>query len=145
VNVILDSLGVAEVDPEAWEHAEEPKPEDIVAVKSDYTLRPGDLVRVTVFELVQDGVPLVNDYLVSETGKVSIPEVGVVQAAGLTETQLEEEIKRIVSPNILKKPLVTVILLNSQQRTFSILGNGVSVGPVQVVRPLVDLRRPRLD
>lgn len=92
VNVILDSLGVAEEDPEAWEHAEEPKPEDIVAVKSDYTLRPGDLVRVTVFELVQEGVPL-----------------------------------------------VTVILLNSQQRTFSILGNGVP-SPSRYMIPRYDFR-----
>jgi protein involved in polysaccharide export with SLBB domain len=139
VNVILDSLGVAEEDPAAWEHAEEPKPDDIVAVKSDYTLRPGDLVRVTIFELVQEGVPLVNDYLVSETGKVSIPEVGVVQAAGLTETQLEEEIKQILSPSILKKPLVTVVLLNSQQRTFSILGNGVP-SPSRYMIPRYDFR-----
>jgi polysaccharide export outer membrane protein len=139
VNVIRDSLGVAEESPAAWEHAEEPKPADIVAVKSDYTLRPGDLVRVTIFELFQEGVPLVNDYLVSETGKVSIPEVGVVQAAGLTETQLEDEIKQILSPSILKKPLVTVVLMNSQQRTFSILGNGVP-SPSRYVIPRYDFR-----
>ena len=125
VNVILDSLGVAEETPVAWEHADEPRPSDVVAVKGDYTLRPGDLVRVSIFELLQEGVPVINDYLVSETGKVSIPEVGVLQAGGLTETQLEEEIRQTLSPGILKAPSVTVILLNSQQRTFSVLGDGV--------------------
>ena len=125
VNVILDSLGVAEETPMAWENADEPQPKDIVAVRGDYTLRSGDLLRISVFELFQEGVTMVNDYIVSETGKVSIPEVGIVQATGLTETQLEEEIKEILSPAILKEPSVTVTLMNSQQRTFSILGNGV--------------------
>ena len=125
VNVILDSLGVAEETPVAWENAEEPRPRDITAVRGDYTLRGGDLVRISIFELFQEGATMVNDYIVSETGKVSIPEVGVVQASGLTETQLEEEIKEILSPGILKEPSVTVTLMNSQQRTFSILGNGV--------------------
>jgi protein involved in polysaccharide export with SLBB domain len=125
VNVILNSLGVAEETPVAWENAEEPRSKDLVVLKRDYALRPGDLVQITIFELYQEGVPLVGQFLVSETGKISVPEVGVIQAAGLTETQLEEEIKKILSPDILKDPAVTVILLDSQQRTFSILGNGV--------------------
>ncbi len=125
VNVILDSLGVAEETPSPWQGAEEPRPKDIVAVKGDYLLRSGDLLRIGIFELYQDAATVTNDYLVSETGKISVPVVGVVQAAGLTETQLEEEIKQILSPNILKDPSITVTLLNSQQRTFSILGNGI--------------------
>ncbi len=125
VNVILDSLGVAEETPVAWENAEAPRQEDTIAVQGDYRLRGGDLVRISIFELFQEGAPVVNDYVVSESGKISIPEVGVVQAAGLTETQLEEEIRQIFSPAILKKPSITVTLMNSQQRTYSILGNGV--------------------
>ena len=84
VNVILDSLGVAEEAPVAWEHAEAPEPKDIVAVTGDYTLRSGDLVRIAIFELFQEGTTMVNDFVVSESGKISIPEVGIVQAAGLT-------------------------------------------------------------
>jgi len=125
VNVILDSLGVAEETPVAWKTASEPRPQDLVAVKGDYTLRTGDLVRISIFELFQEGATMVNDYVVSETGKISIPEVGVIQAAGLTETQLEQEIRQSLAPSILKEPSVTVSLMNSQQRTFSVLGNGV--------------------
>jgi protein involved in polysaccharide export with SLBB domain len=139
VNVILGSLGVAEETPVAWESAEEPRPKDVVAQNGDYALRPGDLVQITIFELYQEGVPLVNQFLVSETGKISIPEVGVIQAAGLTETQLENEIKKILSPNILKEPAVTVILVDSQQRTFSILGNGVQ-RPGRFLIPRYDFR-----
>jgi protein involved in polysaccharide export with SLBB domain len=125
VNVILDSLGVAEESPVAWENGEEPKPRDIVAVRSDYTLRSGDVVRISIYELLQEGAMSINDYIVSETGKISIPEVGVIQAAGLTETQLEQEIREILSPAVLKSPSITVVLLSSQQRMFSVLGGGV--------------------
>ena len=125
VNVILDSLGVAEETPVAWEGAEEPLPIDTVASVADYALRPGDTVTIQIFELLRDGVMHINNYLVTETGRISVPEVGEVQAAGLTETQLEGHIKKRLAPNILKQPSVTVTLVNSQQRAFSILGDGV--------------------
>jgi polysaccharide export outer membrane protein len=125
VNVILDSLGVAEEKPVAWEGGEDPRPIDVIAYEADYVFGSGDLVRITIFELLREGVQFFNDYVVTETGKISIPEVGVVEAAGLTETQLEEEIKQILSPGILKDPVVSVILRTSQQRAFSILGQGI--------------------
>jgi polysaccharide export outer membrane protein len=139
VNVILDSLGVAEETPIAWEKTEEPRPSDVVAVQTDYVFRAGDTIRVSIYELYQEGMPAVNDYVVTETGKISIPEVGVIQAAGLTETQLEDEIKRIISPDILIEPSISVSLVNSQQRTFSILGEGV-LAPNRYVIPRYDFR-----
>ncbi len=125
VNVILDSLGVAEETPVAWEEGEEPKPIDTVPDETDYTFRSGDIVRIDIYELLGQGTRFVNEYIVTETGKISIQEVGVVEVAGFTETQLEENIKQILSPNLLKNPLVTVTLISSQQRAFSILGDGV--------------------
>ncbi len=125
VNVILDSLGVAEEPAVAWEIAEEPRPEDIRPVKTDYVLQPGDVVQVTIYELLQESSAVVNNYVVTETGKLSIPEVGPIQAAGLTERQLEEEIRRILSPAILRNPSVTATVVRSERHTFSILGNGV--------------------
>ncbi len=89
VNVVLDSLGVAEETPSAWEGAEEPRPIDVMAFETDYVFGSGDFVRISIFELLQEGVPFGNDYVVTETGKISIPDVGVVEAAGLTESKLE--------------------------------------------------------
>ena len=128
VNVILDSLGVADEEPPTWQGAEPPRPIDVIARETDYVLSEGDVVRVFIFELFQEGVGFSNEYIINETGKISISEVGIVDAAGLTESQLEEEIKRIVSPGILKEPLVSVLLVSSQKRTFSVLGNGLTTG-----------------
>ncbi len=139
VNVILDSLGVAEETPVAWEQGQEPRPADTVVMETDYVFRSGDIARISIFELLQDGAMAVNDYVVTETGKISIPDVGVVEAAGLTETQLEEEIRQILSPSILKDPSVTVTLMASQQRTFSILGDGVPA-PGRYLIPRYDFR-----
>jgi protein involved in polysaccharide export with SLBB domain len=139
VNVILDSLGVAEEEPVAWEGAEEPLPIDTVITESDYVFMSGDVVTVSIFELLQEGVQYVNSYVVTETGKISIPEVGVIQAAGMTETQLEDQIKRILSPSILKEPSVTVTLARSQQRAFSVLGDGVPL-PGRYLIPRYDFR-----
>jgi polysaccharide export outer membrane protein len=125
VNVILDSLGVAEETPAAWETGVEPKPADIIAYDTDYVFGPGDVVSISIFELFNEGTMFNTQLVVTETGKISIPDVGVVEAAGLTESQLEEEIKQILSPNIIKEPSVVVTLLQSQSKMFSILGSGV--------------------
>jgi len=126
VNVILDTLGVAEEAPSAWVGAEDPRPIDVQALETDYALNPGDVVNVIIFELLQEGQSYGSQHAVTESGKISIPEVGVVQAAGLTETQLEEEIRQILSPGWIKEPSVTVTLVRSDRRTVSVLGVGVT-------------------
>ena len=125
VNVILDSLGVADEKPSEWTGAEDPKPIDVMVYEDDYTFAPGDIIRVSIFELLQEGQTYINDFVVTETGRISIPEVGVVGVVGLTEAQLEEEIKQTLSPGVLKEPVITVSSLSSERRTYSILGNGV--------------------
>jgi len=142
VNVILDSLGVAEEAPMAWEQAKEPLPIDTMAVEADYVFRAGDIISVAIFELLQDNIQFVDNYVVTETGRISIPEVGVIEAAGLTETQLEEKIRQILSPSmndLLKNPSVIVTLAGSQQRAFSIIGDGVPI-PGRYSIPRYDFR-----
>ena len=126
VNTILDTLGVAEESPSPYETAEDPRPIDVVAQETDYLLGPGDAIRITIFELLQEGATFVNDFTITETGKItSIPEIGMVEAAGLTEAQLGDEIRRSLYPGTLKDPSVTVTLLFSESRVFSIYGAGV--------------------
>ncbi len=139
VNVILDSLGVAEEQSSEWSGAGEPKPVDVMIFETDYTFSPGDTIRISIFELITEGITYSGEFVVTETGKISIPEIGVVEVAGLTESQLEEEIRRILSPSILKEPLVTVLSLSSERRTFSILGNAVP-NPGRYSIPRYDFR-----
>lgn len=125
INVILDTLGVADEPSPTYEGAERPRPEDLVKYAADYVFGSGDLIRISIYELHLEGQTYVNDYVVTETGRISIPDVGLVRAAGLTEPELEQEIRNILSPTILKNPSVTATLLQSQSRVFSIVGQGV--------------------
>jgi protein involved in polysaccharide export with SLBB domain len=125
VNVILDSLGVEEETPPAYADAEDPLPEDGVAEEGDYTFAPGDAVRVSIFELFTENTPYTDDFFVDESGRINIVQVGVVDVLGLTERQLEDEIRSILQPKILKNPLVNVTLMRSQRLNFSIAGAGV--------------------
>ncbi|MHC5198881.1 MAG: polysaccharide biosynthesis/export family protein [Planctomycetota bacterium] len=126
VNVILDTLGVADEPSPTYEGAEEPRPEDLLPYEPDYVFSSGDVIRITIFELYNEGLNYENQFVVSESGRISIPDVGIVKAEGLTETELEREIASILSPNIIKEPSVTATLLNSERRIFSIVGQGVA-------------------
>jgi polysaccharide export outer membrane protein len=125
VNVILDSLGVEEETPPAWADAEEPSPEDGITEKGDYTFGAGDVIQISIFELLADNTPFVDQYFVDESGKINIVQLGVIDVVGLTERQLEDELRSILKPKILKEPLVNVLLLRSQKLFFSISGAGV--------------------
>ncbi|OQY08043.1 MAG: hypothetical protein B6I25_00050 [Planctomycetales bacterium 4572_13] len=126
VNVILDTLGVADEPSPTYEGAEEPTPEDLLPYEPDYVFSAGDVVQITIFELYNEGQQYANQFVVTESGRISIPDVGIVMAQGLTEVELEREVASILSPNILKDPSVTVTLLNSERRIFSIVGQGVA-------------------
>lgn len=126
VNIILDTLGVAEEAESSYEGAEEPRPADVVPYERDYTFGAGDIVRIQIFELLQENYPYVDNFIVNESGNISLPEIGQIQATGLTESQLEDEIRNSLSPGILRNPSVTVSLLQSQNRIFTILGDGVA-------------------
>ncbi len=139
VNVILDSLGVAEEAASAYEGAEEPRPSDVVPYERDYTFGAGDTIRIQIFELLQEGYAYVDNFIVNESGNISIPEIGQIQVAGLTENQLEDEIRNALSPGILKNPSVTVLLEQSENRVFSILGDGIS-NPNRYLIPRNDFR-----
>lgn len=136
LNVILPSLGVAEEPPMAWEGGEPPRMEDTTPQASDYTLGVGDVLTVSVYELLTEGQWTSNQYEIKGTGQISIPEVGDVKASGLTETQLENRIKDILSEqDVIRSPLVSVALQNSQRRTCSVIGEGVAnPGPQLITR-----------
>jgi polysaccharide export outer membrane protein len=139
VNLILDTLGVSEESASAYEGAEEPKPSDVVPYERDYSFGPGDTIRISIFELLQEGYPYVDNFIVNESGNISLPEIGQIQAGGLTESQLEDEIRNALTPGILKNPSVTVSLDQSQNRIFSILGDGVP-NPNRYLIPRNDFR-----
>ena len=83
---------------------------------SEYTLGPGDKLRVTV----HDSPDLTGEFLVGGSGMVSMPLIGDVRAEGLTLRQLADSIASKLTPDYLKNPRVSIEVLNF--RPFDIIG-----------------------
>ncbi|WP_435418766.1 polysaccharide biosynthesis/export family protein [Parerythrobacter aurantius] len=66
---------------------------------------PGDKLRIAV----QDLPAVAGDYVLDETGSISIPLIRQVKVAGLTYAQIEDVIaRRLIEQDVLKNPAVTV-------------------------------------
>lgn len=81
-----------------------------------YMLDTGDRLRVFVY-----GQPnLSRLYTVDQSGRISVPLIGNVQARGLTTVQLEGAIRSRLAQGLVRDPQVTVDV--QQNRPFFILG-----------------------
>ncbi len=83
---------------------------------TDYFLGTGDKLRVIVYG-EQD---LSGEFDVTGSGKVSLPLIGQVQAAGLTLAQFEKEVADHLANGYLTNPRVSAEVLN--YRPFYIIG-----------------------
>jgi polysaccharide export outer membrane protein len=80
-------------------------------------LLPSEKIRITVY----GETSLSGDYQIDPGGFVSLPLAGTIKAAGLTPTELEEQLtKQLGNGQYLKNPKVTVSI--TEFRPFYILG-----------------------
>ena len=99
-----------------------PASEDTPAALASYVLGPEDKLRVIVFG--EDA--LSGEFLISGAGKVSLPLVGEVQAAGLTVRQFQDEVQNALKEGYLKDPHVSAEVLTF--RPYYILGEVMTPG-----------------
>ena len=109
------------------------QPEDLVPEYSEYVIGPGDLITITVFELIVPGVDSVTTRRVDELGQMRMPVLGTIKVSDYTARELEEElIERLDEQQILKDAQVSVIIQEGRQNTFSLLGQGGGGGNARV-------------
>jgi polysaccharide export outer membrane protein len=82
----------------------------------EYHLGSGDKVRVTTF----GEAALTGEFQVGGTGKVSMPLVGEIDAAGLTAREFQDRVETALKNGYLRDPHVSVEVMN--YRPFYILG-----------------------
>lgn len=87
-----------------------------------YRLGAGDRLRLQVFGQEE----LSQEYIVSDSGAITVPLIGAVDAQGRTIPELEEEVARQLSDGILVNPNVTAAVVN--YRPFFILGEAREPG-----------------
>lgn len=83
-------------------------PKEASVPGEEYKLESGNQVRVTVF----NEPSLSGDFVVDPTGKLALPLVGNVPAAGLTATSLADRIaKQMIQSSLLRDPQISVEIL----------------------------------
>lgn len=105
--------------------SERPQP-----VGSGYLIGPGDVVAVHVWHEpeISGKVPVRTD------GKISLPLVGELQAAGLTPESLQISIRKRLYDYI-KNPEVAVVVEEMNSRQFNVMGEVQKPGNFPLLRP----------
>ena len=97
----------------------------------DYVIGPEDLIEVNVFELPE----LKTTCRVLGDGTVSLPLLGVVQAAGLTETGFEARLRDLLEARFLLDPQVTISVTEYRSKMVSVIGAVTKPGTYQMIGP----------
>lgn len=103
----------------------------VVMPASDLLLGPEDLLEVSVFELPE----LKTTTRVLGDGTVSLPLVGVVQAAGLTRTEFEAKLRDLLEERFIQDPQVTITVTEYRSRQVSVIGAVTKPGTYQMIGP----------
>ena len=101
----------------------------------DYRLGPGDKLRVEVYKDTQ----LSQSVQIRPDGKITLPLVGDVQAAGKTTAELDEDITRELKV-YMNNPSVTVIVVEATAATAYIIGSVNHPGAVALQGPITVLQ-----
>jgi polysaccharide export outer membrane protein len=89
------------------------------APDTDLSLGPGDLIEISVFEVeelsnLKARIPL--------RGMITLPLIGVVQAAGRTAAELEGEIRTRLQQRYMYDPQVSVFVQEQKSQRISVVG-----------------------
>lgn len=94
---------------------------------NEYVLGIGDKLRITTFGEAE----LSGEFEVSSTGKIAMPLIGEVAAAGETVVKVQESIRSELASGYLKDPRVSIEVLT--YRPFFILGEVMKPGSYDYV------------
>jgi protein involved in polysaccharide export with SLBB domain len=97
---------------------------DNAVLVRDYRIGKGDIINVSVSNLVEQNLETIRQSTVSESGNVNLPLIATpVKAEGLTEAELQRAVADAYrNANILSNAQVSVQVLEARARSFSIIG-----------------------
>lgn len=101
------------------------------AVAPDYRLFAGDKLRIEVYKDQQ----LSQSLQIRPDGKITMPFLGDVKAAGLTPIELRDALTTSLKEYI-TNPVVTVIVTDSTPQSVFVMGEVKSSGPIPLKGPL---------
>jgi len=99
------------------------------AKRTDYKIGPKDLLEISVFGLDE----LNKTERVSEEGKITLPLLGEIDVDGLTKSELEIKLARLLEEKYLQDPQVTIFIAEYQSKRVSVMGAVQSPGIYELV------------
>jgi len=106
--------------------AEEPTPEDAVAIVEEYRLEPNDVVGIRIPQFLEYEPVTDLTLTVNEVGDVQIPQLGWVHVEGMTAREVDAEIRDLcVQKGIFREesiPPIQVVFPRQRQQFFNIFG-----------------------
>lgn len=109
----------------ACSHGATPPPETGPMDRADYVIGPADLLRIQVWRQPE----LSAEVPVRPDGKISVPLVNDVQAAGLTAGELRDVITKSLTDYV-TAPDVTVIVREVRSKNVQVVGEVTKAGAV---------------
>lgn len=134
---ILTHLAAIEDPHEQWVDRTEITPEDLIPQTDPYRVGPGDIVSMTIWDLVARGNVETITRQVDQNGYVEVPQLGRIFINALTEPEVSQAVSDRMR-GIVADPLVSVVVEQRRQQLFYLLGNVQAPGPYVV--PSADYR-----
>jgi polysaccharide biosynthesis/export protein len=118
-----------------------PAADQAVAVKDrklpeGYQIGAGDVLQILVWREADASVP---EAVVRVDGKITLPLIGDVEAAGLAPVELQDLLIKQLS-RYLTNPVVTVITKEINSRKVYVAGNVKKEGPIPLIQPMTVLQ-----
>jgi len=85
----------------------------------DYPIGPGDVIEISVPGMEE--IKVVSQRVTGE-GTISLPFVGVIDASGMTDKTLREEIRRRLETNYMRNPQISLFVKEFRSRQVAVIG-----------------------
>ncbi len=134
---ILERIDVIERDEGENAEVTQVTAEDLVPVVEEYQLGPGDQVKVSILDFLQQGFVSEFEIQVDITGAMDLPQLGRVFVQGQTADEARQTLaKAVVDKGIsIEEPVVSMQLIRLRQATFSVYGAIQGVGRYSIPAP----------
>ena len=94
-------------------------PQAQTLVPTEFRVGPKDVLQIDVY-----GVDSLRnlEVTISEVGKMTLPLLGEVDVNGLTKSEVEQKLVRLLSESVLRNPQVTVLIKQYQSKVVYLIG-----------------------
>ena len=134
---ILEHLAAIEDPSDQWVEFSEITREDLIPQSDVYRVAPGDVLTITVWDLIQANQAETLPRVVDPNGYIEIPQLGRIFVTGRTEKEVADAVADAMTVLVLD-PTVSVVVEQRRDQTFHLMGN--VAGPGAYVIPSADYR-----